>query len=268
MKKPQQKRSSNSQKQHYSSWYLLWWVWAPGSLHDLLQALSNEKHLSGGPVYGTLHTLVYEWDTFFLSIRSASCFWKCLSLSCLSRSACSLCRDSSSSFCSTDISKWVEECWWDSLGKLKNATGLTCFWSLAACSLSLWHLSSSCLLSSSSLIFLISSASRRTSSSLFARSSALRRAISSLANLGSKKQEEFGPSCCLGISCVDPLSSKHTSPAAPAACVPPPPSPSARGPAGGSQPGFGSPPLGLWCLLRACGAEDWLQALKRKASKF
>lgn len=32
-------------------------------------------------------------------MRSASCFWKCLSRSCFSRSASSFCRDSSSSFC-------------------------------------------------------------------------------------------------------------------------------------------------------------------------
>lgn len=147
-------------------------------------------------------------------------------------------------------------------------TYLTCFWSLVASSLSLWHLSSSCLLSSSSLIFLISSAWRWTSSSLFARSCALRRAISSLANLWSKTQEQFGPSCCSGIRYVYTLHSQQTSPAPPVACAPPPPSPSVRGPAGGSQPGFGSPPLGLWCLLRACGVEDWLHALKRKQFKL
>lgn len=194
-------------------------------------------------------------------MRSASCFWKCLSLSCFSRSASSFCRDSSSSFC-YNISRGVlhspEEIVWT----VTNSSYLTCFWSLATSSLSLLHLSSSCLLSSSSLSLLCSSAWRCASSSLFARSSALRRAISSLASLWPQKQKGFGVFSCSGIRRVHTQHSQQTSPAPPVACAPPPPAPSVRGPADGSQPGFGSPPLGLWCLLRACGMEDCLHALK------
>lgn len=67
----------------------------------------EKQKLSRGTIYETLNTLVYECDTFLLSMRSASCFWKCLSLSCFSRSASCLCRDSSSSFCYTNISRRV-----------------------------------------------------------------------------------------------------------------------------------------------------------------
>lgn len=56
--------------------------------------------------------------------------------------------------------------------------------------------------------------------------------------------------------------SQRTSPAPPVACAPLPLSLSAHGPAGDSQPGFGSPPLDLWCLLRACMLGDCLYSLK------
>lgn len=58
------------------------------------------------------------------------------------------------------------------------------------------------------------------------------------------------------------FSGQLTSSAPPVAFAPLPPSLSARGPGADSRPGSGSPPLGLWCLLRACGLVDCKRSLE------
>lgn len=105
VKKPQQACSSISQKLvpfllGLSVWFSSWSP--PGAEKNRNKSFHVELCMRL-----SLNTLVYECDTFLLSMRSASCFWKCLSLSCFSRSASSLCRDSSSSFCYTNISRRV-----------------------------------------------------------------------------------------------------------------------------------------------------------------
>lgn len=177
------------------SWYLFCWVWASGSLHDLLQALRKRETKAFMWNYlwdfnECLMTCLWVWH--LSPLHALRLLFLEVSLSLLLQSLCLLSLPRLFFLLLLHISRRVLQSWWDSVERVKNPTYLTCFWSRAASSLSLWLRSSSCLLSSSSLNFLASSAWRWASSSLFARSSALRRAISSLASLWLNKQKEFG----------------------------------------------------------------------------